>query len=285
MPTLSASRASHVEDLSSRAIAAGMSVCVFANSSASYDRLRNTDVPTLSTGENLGFAAAVNRAAANRPHTAAWIVVLNDDVEIESFASLAQLDNPALQTAAMVSFGDEPSHPIQGVWEVFLSVSMLGGLRRQRRRHVVFGEVSEREYAPFSVMAIRSTVWTRLGGLDERFPFSFEDADFGRRARDAGYRRLTISPITPIRHTRGETGRANIGRVLPAAVWGGFSYLCKWGVPRWVARAVCLAGLLLRIPLTPASKSPVREHVRGIFLAAISLITDKQPKLPPYDAS
>lgn len=282
IPTLSSSRVADVRALCESARGVGIGIAVFANGASAFEQLSAAGVPVLSAQENLGFAGGVNRAAASRPESAEWIIVMNDDVEVQDFSIFIGLDELS-NGADVISFGDEPLHKIPGRREVFLSISMLGGLRRRRELRAVEGRVPDDLYAPFSVAAVRASTWTALEGLDERYPFSSEDSDFARRARDAGHPRVSLVR-SGIAHRRGETGRANIGRVLPAAVWGGYSYLRRWECGRATATTLALAALVIRVPLVMFSNSPKRQHLVGIFRAMRAVSLDRRPTLPAYDA-
>ncbi|WP_230104207.1 hypothetical protein [Microbacterium sp. Bi121] len=282
IPTLSTTRASQVMNLSRSAKSSGLSMAVFANGLSAFETLEDTSVDVTTAGNNLGFAGAVNRAVEQRPESCEWILIMNDDVEIDDFGIVVDALS-SLPEADFVSFGDEPLHRIPRRREVFFSVSMLSGLRRRRSNTRFVGESPADHYAPFSAVAVRVSVWEALGGLDERYPFSFEDADFGRRARDAGYKRIALSD-RGVKHLRGVTGRANVATVLPAAVWGAYMYLLKWGTSRLSAMVLCQGSLVLRVPLVVFSRSPKRQHLVGILRAMRALATNKRPTLPNYDA-
>lgn len=283
IPTLSKSRVPQVVKLVEAARGVGISAMVFANGRSAYEALVAERLSVISVGVNVGFAGGVNRAADASPPGADWLLVMNDDIEVDDFSVFLRAVE-ALPFADIISFGDEPLHRIPGPREVFLAVSMLGGLRRRVRASPESGPTPSDRYAPFSVVAVRMSTWKDLNGLDERYPFSFEDSDFGRRARDSGYVRQGIVGVG-VRHLRGETGRANVGRVLPAAVWGGYSYLRKWGMSTTLAAALCSVALTVRLPLVVFSRSSRLDHVRGIVRAMSAVITNRKPELPEYECS
>lgn len=64
---------------------------------------------------------------------------------------------------------------------------------------------AEVEQPAGAFLMIRREAWRRLGGFDERFfPLWFEDVDFLKRARDAGYRTYYV-PDAVARHTGGHS--------------------------------------------------------------------------------
>ena len=59
----------------------------------------------------------------------------------------------------------------------------------------------EANYVTGAVMAFRKKVWSEVGGFDERFyPAYYEDADFCRRAREAGYKVVYVPQAVAIHY-------------------------------------------------------------------------------------
>lgn len=136
--------------------------------------------------ENLGFAAAVNRGAWEATGYD-WIAVLNNDVALEpnwleamlaaqpydiGGGRLRQAANPRLLDGA----GDALS---LGLAAARLGNGRTDGEAFSTRRPVLA--------VCFAAALIKSEVFYRVGGLDERFFAYLEDVEFCLRARLAGY--------------------------------------------------------------------------------------------------
>ena len=66
----------------------------------------------------------------------------------------------------------------------------------------------EADYVTGAVIAFRKKVWSEVGGFDERFyPAYYEDADFCRQARQAGYKVVYIPQAVAIHYEATSVGR------------------------------------------------------------------------------
>lgn len=152
---------------------------------------RQSGLDTIFNETNRGCAPAWNQGArcagvladsgVERNGSFAWLVILNNDVLLPSnwldrlikAAESRNLDvvSPAMREREMnYSFSDYA--------DVFMS-KMNGVIRRGAAHGVCF--------------AVRSEVFFRIGGFDEAFKIGqFEDEDFFRRARLAGFKLGTV---------------------------------------------------------------------------------------------
>lgn len=62
---------------------------------------------------------------------------------------------------------------------------------------------------------VRRAVWKKLGGYDKDYGAGGEDAEFGRRARAAGYK-ITVDPLLTVYHTH---GLGPIGSIRQLLYW------------------------------------------------------------------
>ena len=89
-----------------------------------------------------------------------------------------------------------------------ISAGRLGSLGRRLQGHVVAREASGRtddlDWVSFACVAVRREVFERVGDLDEGYFMYFEDMDFCRRARAAGFR-VGFEPAARVVHLRGGT--------------------------------------------------------------------------------
>jgi len=125
-------------------------------------------------------------------------------------------------------------------------------------------------------------LWDRLDGFDPSLIYTFEDADFSRRAALMGAD-ISFSAQVGAHHAASSTGRRHVDTVLPVAAWSASEYLAKWVMPRPAARAFCVTALTCRLAVTPVAGLPVRSHIRGIRRAIGALVTGRPPALPEFE--
>ncbi|HEY3407854.1 MAG TPA: hypothetical protein VGK53_06765, partial [Propionicimonas sp.] len=230
IPTLSGSQAQNVGKLTSQFRSAGAHVVVVANGRSAVVALRTGGTAPLTFESNLGFAGAVNRGRESYAGDLDWILLVNDDVSIDSLEPFALLGKHQSELA-IVTLGPEPSRPIPRAGGTFAALAMipLGRVHSRDALGVPF-ELPKGRYTPFSVVAVQRELWDDLHGLDERFPFMYEDADFARRAELAGATRIAVHVPDQISHARGVSGRRNVRAVFPTVTWSALQYLMKWGL-------------------------------------------------------
>jgi GT2 family glycosyltransferase len=178
-------------------------VVVWDNASAdgAVERLRAAaGVRIVRAPENLGFAAANNRAAALS--RSAWIAALNPDAFPEPGWLQALLDAAQASEAdavASLQLDDADPERLDGAGDAFsvAGIAWRGGFGRPRReapRTVV--EV----FAPCAAAALyRREAFEAVGGFDERYFCYFEDVDLGARLRARGGR-VVFAPEAVVRH-------------------------------------------------------------------------------------
>lgn len=250
---------------------------------ASVERaLEGSDVPIRPIGANPGFAATVAHGAEGDWD---WLLVVNDDVTVDPARLrplLEMLDMRPPGTRELAFLDSVPPRPVPSRTDAVLGLSLLGPvLRRLRLRQDRVSATARDLYRPFSFVAVSRALWQELGGLDQAYVYTFEDADFTRRASRVGAS-LTFPDDTGVVHARYGTSTSRVRAVLPCAAASTATYLESLGVRPRVARAVCLAALALRLPLVLAAEPPPREHAAGIRRAMSSLVSGARPDLPAY---
>jgi GT2 family glycosyltransferase len=216
-------------------------------------------------GENLGFAAGVNRAAAlsNSP----WIATLNPDAFAEPGwlqALLEAAKATGADAVASLQLDDADDQVLDGAGDVF-SVSGFawrGGYGRSRREAPA--ETVE-VFGPCAAAALyRRSVFEALEGFDERYFCYFEDVDLGARLRARGGRTV-LAPDAVVRHV----GSASSQTVSGFAEYHGTrNRLWTFGkiIPRWLAPLAVPAHLAVTAYVL--ARSPTREmrqaRLRGL---------------------
>ena len=144
-------------------------------------------------GRNYGFAKAVNRAA--RAARGEWLLLLNPDVTVEEgfldevlvAAARAEPDVGVIGFALRNPDGSRQASA--GPYPTLART--LGGLLRPRARrkcrHVSSEACSAVAWVTGGCFLVRRSCFDQLNGLDDRYFLYYEDVDFCRRARAAGW--------------------------------------------------------------------------------------------------
>lgn len=188
---------------------------------------RHSDITTVLTGENLGYAGGINRALSVAGIAGAYLI-LNPDLDVEPgcvAALRARLQNvgggivtPAITNArGMLTrcLRNEPS--ISGA----LADVLLGARARPAwipsetvTSLSAYTQPHEADWATGAAMLISADAATAVGPWDERFFLYSEETDFCRRARDLGFA-LWYEPAAVVRHAEGGSGASvDLDRLL-----------------------------------------------------------------------
>lgn len=288
IPSLSAARIPNITRLSQALHPVVAQTVVFANGRSVRDAGEIPDARVMSVGRNVGFGAAINLAASSVSQWD-WLLVVNDDIEFHGTVFDRSLNDAIAETGSstlgLIYFDDSPAKKLPTVTSIAANLSLVAGIEKRLRSST--GRLprlsKEESYRSFSLVAIGRELWDSLGGFDERFPFTFEDSDFVRRAKNAGA--MTLMPTNfGASHAHSATSRRHIDSVLPVSSWGAFQYLVKWGTRPTLAKTICIAALLLRVIFVPTVSAPVKPHLKGIVRAIRALHTGVVPSLPAFDA-
>jgi GT2 family glycosyltransferase len=261
----------------------GASPVIIANSAHLYRQLASSAIPHITSRRNDGFAASVVLGAEGDWD---WLVILNDDVvfdpdDLTSCLSAKHLD--AFDPATIVHFDNEPARHIPTRLGVLLSVSLLSNVARKAlSRWRATRPDGKNSYRSFSAVAIGRHAWDSVGGLDTRYPFTYEDADFVRRAKALGVQVRGIR--TSVVHLHSQTGGQFITAVLPVATWSALEYLTKWFGKRTLHRWLLVLALGVRAPIAALTMSRPRRQMRAIANAVRALLIDERPSLPEWDS-
>lgn len=170
-------------------------------------------VLSLSLPENRGFAGGMNAAVADLAARGCdRVLLLNSDARLDPGA-LRRLAE-ALEDPSLAAVGPVVLREVDGRVE---SRGARLDLRSGRHRLLGHGEVpglrEGLEDVPSlsgAALMVRLDAWGDVGPLDEAFFFSFEDAEWCLRAREAGYR-LAVVHGARARHG----GSATLGGASP----------------------------------------------------------------------
>lgn len=245
--------------------------------------------------DNRGFAAGVNQGI--RALDSSLILLLNPDaVLLTGIEPLAEACGEPGVGAAAGKLVDELNRPQTGFsvrrfpTPLSLSFEVLGlnrlrpGNRVNRRYRCLdldLAVAAQVEQPAGAFLLIPRDVWQVLGGFDEGFrPIWFEDVDFLKRARDAGYGARYV-PSAVARH-RGGHSVGRLRRESREVYW--YASLLRYGsrhfrAPgRLVVCAAVVAGCSLRMlygVFREWNLSPLAVYGRVIRFACLRLVTGR----------
>lgn len=255
-----------------------------ASADGTLDRVRerHPDVVAIGTGANLGYAGAINVAAASIG-TARAILVLNPDAVVEPGAvdaMLRRLDSsgagavvPRIRDADGTTYESlrrEPS--LMGA----IGDALFGGRLRGRPARLsemvfdqrAYGHAHPVDWATGAAVLIDARVARRIGPWDERYFLYSEETDYLRRLRATGAN-VWYEPAAVVTHAQGGSGTSPALHALEAV--NRIRYAQKFRSAPYAAafRTVAVLAELLRVG---------RPHHEGVL--AIVADSRRWPGLP-----
>jgi N-acetylglucosaminyl-diphospho-decaprenol L-rhamnosyltransferase len=218
----------------------GSSVVIVDNDSGdgSLDRLRAAFPPTAPAGRvavvdaahNGGYGFGINvgvRHALAAPQPPRYIYILNPDATADP-GSLAALltfmdSHPDAGLAGSVirgPGGEVQAHAFRfpSVWSQLEGSARLGPISRLLERHIVAltpSQTCEVDWVPGTSMLVRAEVFARGVWFDEGFFLYYEEIDFARQVKAAGWKVYYVADAS-ITHIGGlATGMADESRPMP----------------------------------------------------------------------
>jgi len=157
-------------------------------------------ITIVQNAENFGFPKGCNLGI--RVARGDIIVLLNVDTEVRE-GWLTELIKPMLHDPQVGLTGSKLLFPDSDLIQFAGGTMEPNGLTQHRGYGQLdngdYDESKEVEYLTGASVAIRRSVFNRLGLLDEGFPLYFEDIDFSNRARQAGYK-ILYQPSSVVYH-------------------------------------------------------------------------------------
>ncbi|HEX6202570.1 MAG TPA: glycosyltransferase family 2 protein [Thermoanaerobaculia bacterium] len=242
------------------------------------------DVPLLATGENTGFAggnlAGIRHVLADR--TVGWVLLLNTDVEVDpGFLPplVAACADPAVGAAGpKIFYADPPDRLWAAGGRLRVRETVTEEWGRGRPDGPRWDQPRDVTYLTTCCLLIPRDALERVGPLDPAYFLNVDDADWCRRALDAGYR-LRYVPESRLWHkvaasTAGSytpfktfhTGRSN-------AIW-----VRRHGGP--LARAGFVLANLAALAAAFAREAP-RGNARAVAAKARGVWRGLTDPLPP----
>jgi GT2 family glycosyltransferase len=172
----------------------------------------------LRLGDNLGFAAACNRAieAAKGRH----LMLLNPDTEIEQnsleplIEALDKHPNWGIVGPMMTDFSGQPYRAARRFptpFYLFCEATRLSYLFPRSKLFAGYfyseraiQDLDSVDQIEGSALVISRDAFSKVGKLDEQFFIFFEEVDWCRRVHDAGFE-IHVIPAAQIKHIRSST--------------------------------------------------------------------------------
>jgi N-acetylglucosaminyl-diphospho-decaprenol L-rhamnosyltransferase len=125
----------------------------------------------------------------------------------------------------------------------------------------------EAEWLSGAALCVRRAAFEQIGGFDERFFMYSEDADLGRRLREAGYR-LLYDPAAVAEHVGGRSTPDSLNPVLRAKARITYAYLHEPFLRYLVFRVAIVLNELARVPIAAVrSTALLGERARALRVA------------------
>jgi GT2 family glycosyltransferase len=224
-------------------------------------------VDVVRNSANRGFAAAVNQGFAQT--TATYVLVLNPDVRVlpGSVETLARFLDAHPKAGAAGGYVNDKYLPRDLPTSTILIKENLGFPAR-RFPSRPNGSVEVEQPAAAALM-IRRDAYDEIGGFDERFfPAWYEDVDFCRRLKSAGWE-IYFLPDAEFQHAGGYSVNAmGTAGFLEAYYHNQLRYAQKHfgAAARLGIRASIMGGMLIRMVARPHEASAYAS----VFRKAIS---------------
>jgi GT2 family glycosyltransferase len=155
----------------------------------------HSSVQFIASDSNLGFAGGMNLGVASAQ--GAWVVLVNNDTifsegAVDAFKCVVRA---ADHRVAMLGPVTNAAGNGQRLWKPGASHAQWLDIGKWLNAHPT-GELMPAYRCDFFCIAVRTSVWTELGGLDRAFGLGYyEDFDFSLRLAAAGYQQMITEDV------------------------------------------------------------------------------------------
>ena len=156
-----------------------------SDNSVSLARAAGAKVVSLS--QNYGFSYAVN--AGVQASLCHWVVILNNDVELEPGwveTLLASAERQSAWFAVGKLFNAKRRELVDGTFDAICRGGTAWRCGSGQQDSPSYKTSQPILLAPFTAVLVRKNLFSRVGPLDERFESYLEDVDFGLRCAQQG---------------------------------------------------------------------------------------------------
>lgn len=194
------------------------------------------DVIYLPTGKNLGFGGGHNYVLERLDSK--YHAIVNPDIILEqdAFSKLIRFMEDESIGMCVPRLVDEEGNFLAvyrrelTVWDMFIRMFLKGAFKKRQAYHTMqdadYTKPFDVPFAQGSFLLIRTELYKKLGGFDERFFLYMEDADLCKRVNQVS--RLCYCPDAEVVH-KWEKGSHKNGKLFKLHVQSMISYFMKWG--------------------------------------------------------
>ncbi len=204
-------------------------------------RRKFPQVKLIENKENLGFAKANNLAL--KYASGRYVLLLNPDMRVFPDTldnMISWMDNHREAGAAGCRLINEKGRIIRqvrrlpNVWNQLAIILKLPHIfpsiiHDYLRSDFDYGSEAEVDSLRGSFLMIRSEVIEKIGGLDERFFVWFEDVDYCRRIKEAGWKVMYTPEAECLDHVGQSFGQLKRGKAQKYFQESMLKYFLKWG--------------------------------------------------------
>ena len=193
------------------------------------------DVLVVETGKNLGFGGGHNFVL--KELDSKYHAIVNPDIILETdvFSHLISFMQDESIGMCVPRLVDEKGELLEvyrrelTVWDMFLRMFLKGTFQKRQAYHTMqeadYTKPFDVPFAQGSFLLIRTELFKKLGGFDERFFLYMEDADLCKRVNEVS--RLVYCPDATVIH-KWERGSHKNGKLFKLHVQSMFAYFSKW---------------------------------------------------------
>lgn len=194
------------------------------------------DVEYLDTGDNLGFGKGHNYVLDrldSRYHGIVNPDILLTEDSLGKIIAFMEQDDAGIVVPKLV---DERGEMIKAyrreltVWDMFIRFCCPGCFKKRKAYHTMdemdYTKIFDVPFAQGSFLIVRTDLYKKLEGFDDRFFMYLEDADFCKRANEISV--VRYYPDTTVIH-KWEKGSHKSGRLLKIHLQSMYRYFKKWG--------------------------------------------------------
>lgn len=193
------------------------------------------DVVYLPTGQNLGFGGGHNYVLERL--NSKYHAIVNPDIILreDAFSKILAFMEDTDIGMCVPRLTDENGELLAvyrrelTVWDMFIRMFLKGAFKKRQAYHTMqdadYTKPFDVPFAQGSFLVIRTELFQRLGGFDERFFLYMEDADLCKRVNQVS--RLCYCPYASVIH-KWEKGSHKSGKLFRLHVQSMIAYFRKW---------------------------------------------------------
>ncbi len=287
----------HIDDCLTAVSRNGVETVVVDNASSdcTRERVAKHDVRLIANSKNAGFAAAANQGigALSTP----FVLLLNPDAVLqkglEKLRRCCEREEAGAAGGKLVDGAGKPQagfmvRRFPSPWALIFEALLLNRIWPHNPVNWTYRcydldpeKEIEVDQPAGAFLMLRRDVWEQLGGFDEGFcPLWFEDVDFCRRAKAAGYH-IWYTPLAVAKHTGGHSLSGVLVEIRALYWYRSFLRYAAKHYRSWEGRMVSVAvliGSLLRMVagiVGNRSLKSIAVYGRVIGLAARYLVSGR----------